>query len=163
MPLSRTTGCLLLWTAQLPCTSSCWTVGRRIAIAGPVLQRSSTPWTRWSGTQLVSRLWQPSPLCECSGAGQCLDVVVLIARGRAGSLCSVQHKVGVAQIVHRWKKFPDFCLCILSICKIDSTVSIVDKYAETWSGFHPVSADSGLSTGLCISGLFLMWPVMHYF
>ena len=76
MPSSRTTGCPLPWTAQLLCTSSCWTVGRRTVTAGPALQRSSTPWTRWSGTRQVSRLWLPSPPCESSRARWCLGVGV---------------------------------------------------------------------------------------
>ena len=76
MPSSRTTGCPLPWTAQLLCTNSCWTVGRRTVTAGPALQRLSTPWTRWSGTRQVSRLWLPSPPCESSWAKWCLGVGV---------------------------------------------------------------------------------------
>lgn len=64
MPLSRITACLPPWTVQQPCTSSCWTVGRRIETAGRALGTLSILWTRWSGTPPASKQWPPSLLCE---------------------------------------------------------------------------------------------------
>lgn len=57
MLLSRTTGCLRLWTARVPCTSSCSIAGRRTAIIVPNSARLLTTWTRWSVTPTCWRPW----------------------------------------------------------------------------------------------------------
>lgn len=57
MLLSKTTGCLHLWTAPVPCTSSCSIAGRRTAIIVPNSARLLTTWTRWFVTPTCWRPW----------------------------------------------------------------------------------------------------------